>query len=285
MKNKAFFSLMLLFVSCNFFKAREHEEKVLARAYDKTLTIEEVAEIIPKNTSKTDSLDILNRYINSWVSKQLMLRNAEANLDYNEVEVERKILDYRYALLVYEYEKQYLSQHLDTVITSEEIEAYYKKNIDNFELKQNIIKGMFVKTPLQAPKLSKLKSLMQAKKKDYKAIRSFCYRFANNYVLADTMWNGFEEMMVNTPYSNIPDKVQFLKKTKFAETTDSTHAYFLSINDYKIVDQSSPFEFAKDQIVNIILNKRKLELVKKLEKEIYKKAQKNKDFEIYIENN
>jgi hypothetical protein len=40
-------------------------------------------------------------------------------------------------------------------------------------------------------------------------------------------------------------------------------------------------EFVKDDIRNIILNKRKVELAKKLEDDVFKEAQDDEDFEIY----
>jgi hypothetical protein len=43
----------------------------------------------------------------------------------------------------------------------------------------------------------------------------------------------------------------------------------------------SPFEYIKPTLKEVILNKRKLELIKKFEKEITDDAIKNNDYEIY----
>jgi len=257
----------------------------VARVYDHELTVEDIQGIMAGNISESDSVDLIDRYIKSWVSKQLLLRRAEGNTNYNKAEVERKVLDYKYALIVFEYQKQFVAENLDTTVSAKEIETYYQENIDNFELKQNIVKGMYIKVPSKMVRNNTLKKLLLAKNKNYKAIVSYCYRFASNYVLEDTVWTHFDDLIVNSPFSNIPDKVQFLKKTKFAEMSDESFTYLLLINDYKIVDQNSPLEFVKPQIVNIILNKRKQDLLQKLERDIYNKALKNKDFEILTENN
>jgi hypothetical protein len=270
--------------SCQYFKSKEGDGKVLAKVSGKTLLFEDIKDIIPAKASSRDCLDVVNRYVKSWVMKQLLLEQAESNLQYNEAEVERKLLDYKYALLVYEYEKKFIAENLDTTVTEKELEAYYKENIDNFELKQNIIKGIFIKMPKKAPRKDRIISLIREPKKNYRAIHSYCYRFASDYVLADTTWNNFEELIANSPFSNIPDKVQFLKKTKFAELSDSVNTYLLSIEDYKIEDQNSPYEFVKPQIQNIIINKRKISQIQKLERDIYNKALKNKDVEIFTEN-
>ncbi len=45
----------------------------------------------------------------------------------------------------------------------------------------------------------------------------------------------------------------------------------------------SPLEFETDNIRNIIINKRKLELINKMENDVYQKARNEEDIEIYKE--
>ena len=78
----------------------------------------------------------------------------------------------------------------------------------------------------------------------------------------------------------IPNKVQFLKATPYHETEDENFLYFLKVDEYRISDNVSPLEFVTDEIKNIILNKRKVDLAKKLEDEVYENALEHKDFEI-----
>jgi len=51
--------------------------------------------------------------------------------------------------------------------------------------------------------------------------------------------------------------------------------------DFKISEENSPLEYVRDDIVNIIINKRKIELTKQLEDQTIKAAQQRKDFEKY----
>jgi len=55
----------------------------------------------------------------------------------------------------------------------------------------------------------------------------------------------------------------------------------LKIDEYKISDNISPLEFVSGEIRNIILNKRKVELAKKLEDDVYENAAKRQDFEVF----
>jgi hypothetical protein len=260
----------------------ENGNKVIAKAEDKVLSQADLAGLAPKGTSAADSMDIINRYVDSWVKKQLLLTRAEQEVEFDEAEIERKILEYRYALMVYEYEKQYIHKHLDTIVSPKEIADYYKNNLANFELKQNIVQGYLAAIPLKAPKLDKAKNQIQSVRlQDSKEFKSYCYRFASFYSLEDSTWFNFEDLIRNTPFKDISNKVQFLKENKYAETKDDKNVYLLSIRQYKISSQTSPLDYVAQQIKDIILNKRKVSLTQELERKIYEEAKNKKKFEIY----
>lgn len=282
--------LITLFgTSCEFLKMKketkeEIKSKPVARVLDHYLYPEDLQGIVGTGISKEDSANLIQRYINSWARKQLLINEAASKIDFNEAELERKILDYRYALMVYEFEKQYVNTTLDQNLTSEEIQKYYDANKDKFELKQNIIRGLYIKVPSQAPRLTEVKKWMQSDKaQDLDDLKSYCLRFATSYSLEDSIWLNFDEIIKNTPLVAITNKVEFLKQNKFVDSKDDEFNYFIRIDEYRITDEISPLSFVEDQIRSIIINKRKVELAKNLEEEVFNKAVRNKDFEIYDE--
>src|SRR6185436_4289804 len=134
---------------------------------------------VSEGTSKEDSTVRIEAYVNSWIRKQLLIQEAARKIDINEADVERKILDYRFSLIAYEYQSYYVKQHLDTVISSDQIEQYYKNNIDNFILKQNIVQATFIKVPKTAPRTNKIKDMIFSdKEKDEKELKSYCLSFS-----------------------------------------------------------------------------------------------------------
>jgi hypothetical protein len=216
------------------------------------------------------------------VRKQLLINEAMKNIDINEAEVERKVLDYRYSLIGYEFQNFYIKQHMNDSVTEEEIQTYYKDHVDNFVLKQNIVRGTFIKVPKEAPRTKHVKDLMFSKKdKDINELKSYCLSFSSAYHLSDSTWIEFDKLAVNSPLAEIPNKIQFLKTIPYYETSDPQSMYFLKIDEYKISDNISPLEFVREDIKNIILNKRKVELAQKLEQDVYENAIKKKDFEVF----
>ncbi|HEY3403054.1 MAG TPA: peptidyl-prolyl cis-trans isomerase [Ohtaekwangia sp.] len=256
--------------------------QAVARVNDAFLYRDELSGFITPGTSAEDSTARVLAYINSWVRKQLLIQEATRKINIDEAEVERKILDYRYSIIAYEYQTYYIKEHLDTVISKEEIEAYYKANIDNFILKQNIVQATFIKVPENAPRIGKIKELIFAnREKEDKELKSYCLSFSAAYHISDSSWIVFDELVRNSPLAEIPNKIQFLKSNPYYETSAEGYLYFLKVDQYRISDNVSPLEFVKEDIRNIILNKRKVELALQLEEEVYKEAESDKEFEIY----
>jgi hypothetical protein len=277
----------LSLLSCDFIKIKKTEEfesarPAVARVDETYLYLDELTGVVPVASSKEDSTSRTEAYVNSWIRKQLLIRQASRQIDIDKVEVERKLLDYRYSLIAYEYQTQYIKQNLDTIVATSEIEKYYKEHVDNFVLKQNIVRATFLKIPQTAPRTKKIKDLIfSSREKDRAELKSYCLSFAAAYHLADSTWMQFDELVGTSPLAELPNKVQFLKRTPYYETTDETYLYFLKVEEYRISDNVSPLEFVSDEIANIILNRRKVELAKKLDEEVFNKAQQANEFEIF----
>ncbi len=282
------FGTLLSLTSCDLIrmKKEQSEEELgrrpVARVNDTFLYLDELEGIVTSNTPKEDSVARLTAYINSWIRKQVLINEALKRIDINEAEVERKILDYRYSLIGYQFQKLYIQQNMSKEVSDAEIQEYYNANLDNFILKQNIIRGTFIKVPQGAPRTNRIKDLIFSnKEKDKGDLKSYCLSFSTAYHLSDSTWIEFDKLVVNSPLAEIPNKIQFLKSYPYYETSDAGYLYYLKIDAYKISDNVSPLEFVKEDIKNIIINKRKVELARKLEDEVYEKAAENKDFEIY----
>jgi hypothetical protein len=283
------FVFLVIFISgCDLIKMKvnnaegDADRPAAARANGSYLYRDELIGIVAPGTPALDSTKLVEAYIDSWIRKQLLIQEASRKIDINEAQVERKILDYRYSIIAYEYQTYYIKQHLDTAVSYDEVEKYYKANIDNFILKQNIVQGTFVKVPKNAPRTGKIKELIfSTREKDENELKSYCLSFSVAYHISGSNWIAFDDLVKNSPLVEIPNKIQFLKSNPYFETSDDNYLYFLRVRQYRILDNISPLEFVMDDIKNIILNKRKVELAKKLEDEVYKYALDQNEFEIF----
>ena len=288
-------SIFLIFIfaaslmsACDLIKIKgnnsggEEGRQAVARTNNSYLYKDELMGIVAPGTPSADSTKLVEAYINSWIRKQLLIQEASRKIDINEAEVERKVLDYRYSIIAYEYQNQFVNKNLDTSVSNAEIEQYYKDNVDNFILKQNIVQATFVKVPQNAPRTNKIKELMYANnEQERQELKSYCLSFSAAYHISDSSWMVFDDLVKNSPLAEIPNKIQFLKTNPYYETSDTKFLYFLRVERYRISDNVSPLEFVKDDIRNIILNRRKVTLAKKLEDDVFKAAKDDDDFEIF----
>jgi hypothetical protein len=280
--------LIATITSCDLVKVKDeittaqNKPQPLARVNNNYLYASEIEGIVSTDASAADSVNLMNAYVNNWIRKQLLIDEATARIDFDEAEIQRKILDYRYSLIAYEYKSYYINQHLNKEVTEEEIRKYYEENQDNFPLKQNIIRGKFIRVPKDAPNSSKIRTLIYSTRENkMEELRTYCFSYALMYSLEDSVWINFDDIIKNTPLAEIPNKVDFLRRTKYTESSDETSKYYLLIKEYKKTDDIAPLAVVKDQVIDIIINKRKVELARNLEKEVYDKAVKTNAFEIY----
>ncbi len=263
-------------------KGSDESRKPVARVNQSFLYLDELKGIVPKDATAGDSAARISSYVTSWIRKQLLLNEAAKNIDINEAEVERRVEEYRYSLIGYEFQNFYIKKNLNDSVSSTEIAAYYKTHLDNFVLKQNIVQGTYIKIPKTAPRIQRVKTLVFSDKaKDMEELKSYCLSFSAEYQLPDSTWIELDKLVANSPMATIPDKIQFLRNYRYYETNDQDFLYFLKVDAFKIADNVSPVEFVESEIKNIILNKRKVELAKKLEDEVYENGVKRKEFEVF----
>lgn len=277
---------MLLFVSCKYFVKKEdpkvNKADIVAEIYDKKLYKSDLKGLISSATSTQDSIAITNQFIKNWINKQLLLQIAEANIAVEELEIDKKVNDYRFQLIVYEYKKNYIYEKLNRDVSEQEILEYYNANKEDFELKENIIRCNYLKLPLNAPKLDKAILWFKSPKESNKnKIKEYAYENSLKYSFEDSAWVKFNDVIEGTELKKITDKTSFIERNKYIQTQDSNFIYLFEIVDYKLLNNTSPIEFVHDIIQNIIINKRKTIIIKQLEQDIYNNADKNKLFKIY----
>jgi hypothetical protein len=271
--------LLILMVACK----TKNDEKIIATAFDNTLYQSDIIGIVPKGSSKIDSTTIIKNYINNWVRQKIVLHKAEKNLNSEQKDFTQQIEDYQNSLIIYTYESKLINQLLDTNVSDQEIQNYYNANSDNFQLKDNIIKVNYVKLELKSPLKAKIKNMLFSKKEDVNIknqLIDICSENAVNFYLDDDAWLLFDDLLKEIPIETY-DQEAYLKSNRTIETKDDNFYYLINIKDFKTRESVSPLSFERDNIRNIIINKRKLELIQKMHKEVFDEATKNNDFKIY----
>lgn len=246
------------------------------------LYYDEMPRFIQRGINETDSVAIIQNYINKWAKRELLLQKAEENLSPElKDEIAKQLEETRTNLVIYQYQRQMMLEKMDTVLTETELENYYVANEKSFILGSNIVKALFIKLPVETPDLDKIKLLARSNEQDdLQQFESYCYQFAEKFDDFNEEWVPMDRLSVELQ-EDIENEENFLKKNTFFETSDSISVYLISIRDYRLRSSLAPFEYVKNDIKRIIWNSRRLEYIQSLENGIYNEALKENSFKIY----
>lgn len=278
--NKSILFLLIFLTSCTaFFKKKS--ERVLARVHDEYLYESDLKGVFTPGVVQKDSLSITKSFIENWIRQKLIIHQAEKNLSEGQMDFSMQLENYKNSLIIYEYENALIRQNLDTLITDEELQNYYDDNQQNFLLKDNLIQIQYVKLPIKSGNIRQFKKLLASNNQDDKnTLSELCEKQASDYFLDDQNWLLFNDLLKQIPVKTY-NQEDFLKNHREFECQDSMFMYLVRFKDFKIKESVSPFSFEKQRIRDIILNKRKIELIKRMQDDIYANARKKNIFEIY----
>lgn len=237
---------------------------------------------IPKFTSQESGGDTLAQrklFIDNWVKEKLLLQKALDNLSDNSVSFEKQLENYRNSLLIYTFENQLINQKLDTVVTKKELRKYYNSNAENFKLREDVIKAVFVASLNNAPNIDSLEHWMYKDLAYYKEdLMSFCSQFAIACHLDTLEWIALAKIK---KIGNLPlDKKLNLTSGKNV-IQDSLKSMYINSFQLKEKGEIAPFSWVKNELKSIILNKRKIELIANVKQEIYESATLKEEYEVY----
>lgn len=272
--------ILILLNSCNNWI--QVNEEVVARIGTSYLYKKDLVDIIKTPISKSDSLLKLNSFIDNWARKQLILQQAKIILPESTlIELETMIKDYRDDLFINSYRKAVINKNLDTIINYSEINMFLNNNKEIFRLKAPLFKVRYIHVPPYNVDKEKIKlSFQRFNYNDKVFLDSLSYQFST-YLLSDSLWINKSNLISKVSFLNQNNFDRLIKKSKFYNIEDTLGVYLFFIKDLLKEGELAPNEIFTSKIKNIILNKRKQELIKQFEKDILQDAIKSKTFEKY----
>jgi hypothetical protein len=276
------FLTAILFASCGTSsKDEETKEKLVAQVGTENLTEKDYRKDLIHGDTKEDSIAFAKKIIENWVLENLLYQEALTKLEPEEIDVDKQVDDYKKQLINYIYETKLIENNLDTVVSNEEIQDYYNLNIDNFVLKDNIVKVNYFKIPIQSKEIPKLKRLVYSTaEKDRQQLQELCVQNAESYFLNDSLWLLLDDIKRDIPQMKGPLEYNVVKG-RIIEFGDAEAYYYLKIKDVKIKNSASPIAFEKANIKTFIVNGRKIKLIQAYKQQLLEKAKASKTFKVF----
>ncbi|GGW70623.1 hypothetical protein GCM10008085_23350 [Winogradskyella epiphytica] len=258
------------------------DENPIARVNESYLYESDIEGLVPKGTSKEDSILMVNAYVNRWARQLLLMDGALVNLpEKKQDEFAKLVSQYKNDLYTKAYLEGLVKKNIDTLVEQEEAEKFYEANKESFKLNDDLIQFRYISLPLNPINLDTItKRFKRFEANDIAYLDSISVQF-KSYSLNDSLWIKLNRVVEKIPIITNSNKDQLLKKTNFLQLKDSLNLYLMQVNDVRLQNDYAPLDYVSTSIKKIVINKRKLELIKQLENDITKDAIKNNKFQTY----
>ena len=275
---KRCFLFLLLLISCDFNK--KSDDNYVARVGEEFLSYSYLNDLIPKNISVEDSVELANKIISEWATSKLLLQNAQNNLNDNEKEsIDEKSKKYRENLILSDYKNKISKNNPDTVVTDNEIKVFFENNSKNFTLYNEIIQGRYLKLNKNNFNINEIKRRFNR----FNVVDRYFFDSISiqllNYSFNDSTWINKNLFFNKIPNLNNDEIQRIVKNNLFYIKEDSLALYLIKINKYKKANDYAPLDYIYERIRELISNRKRIDYLIKIEKELIEDALIKKTYE------
>ncbi|MBP5290407.1 MAG: hypothetical protein J6Y76_03210 [Paludibacteraceae bacterium] len=272
MKKLLYIPLVLSLSACTLFN--EHRARftggddVVAELGSHKLYRSELEAVTSMAVDNDDSVQMADAYIRQWATDLLFYEKANARED---AEVEALVEDYRRSLYLHRYEERLIERKMPKSVHKDSIRAFYEANQDLFLLREDILKGVLMIVPTDAPHPERVKKWLAEPEENIQHIEKYAYQYASGYQLFTKDWVSGNQILIRMPFDE-PGFASKLRSNDYIEMRDSTSLYMLRITDKHFVGEPMPLEYADPQIRAVILQKRQVDFIRGYRDALYEDA-------------
>jgi adenine/guanine phosphoribosyltransferase-like PRPP-binding protein len=275
--------LILLILSCiilagcsNF--SNNNSNNLVARAGENFLYEND----LPEYTSKDDSIIKISSFIEAWAKEKVLYDLSMINLSQSKrAEIDQLVENYKVDLYINSYKDLIVNSKIDSIVTTEQIDSFYTLNINNFKLNENLVKYRYVKVPNDNININRIRRyIVRVNEQDRYFLDSLNFQFAD-LKLNDSTWFTERDVISSIDFINQNNKSKYFIKNRLFTIEESNYTNFFIVDDILRSGNIPPISYLYERIKSTVVNQRKLNLLKNLNKEILNDALKSRKYEVY----
>ena len=232
---------------------------------------EDLQSVLPADLSKDDSLLFAEHYIRNWAEDVLLYEKAQSNIP-NSDEIDKLVENYRKALIMHTYQQELINQTLSEEISEAELTGYYEKHQELFKVERPLMKGLFIKVPLTAPQLGSVRRWYKTETREaVEHLEKYSLQNAVKYEYFYNKWVPVTDVLDLIPLKEASPE-QYVDKHRHVELKDTAFYYFLNVSDYRGAGEEKPYEFARSEVKDLLVNQKRVNFMEQVKNDLYQQA-------------
>tara|TARA_E500000178_G_C16948199_1_gene719882 strand:+ start:118 stop:954 length:837 start_codon:yes stop_codon:yes gene_type:complete len=277
LKRYLFIFTALLLTTCSTISDNNSND-LIARAGENFLYQNQ----LPSFSSEEDSILRYLNYIETWAKEKILYDLSLSNLSQSKKnDLDLLVEKYKVDLYINSYKDLIVNSRIDSIVTDEEIESFYNRNIYNFKLNENLLKYRYLKVPSDNININRIRRYIQRlNESDREFLDSLNFQFAD-LKINDTMWFTEREVISSIEFINQKNKSNYMRINRLYEFEDDQYTNYFIVKDLLKSGNIPPLSYLYDRIKSNVINQRKLSLIQNINKEILNDALKSSKYEVF----
>lgn len=269
--------LALSALSCQSPEVDQQAEHI-ARVGDEYLSLEQAKKAIPSFIYKEDSAAALEQYRQQWIERKLVLREADKMNLRQQEEIQQRLQQAQDEILREALRAHIITSEVDTIVSDQEVEAYYEANKEHFMLGERYVQYRHLKTQNIEDARTAKRALQSGTPWD---------EVADNYAMEPP--DAIDNARKYQPISEVLNDNEIMRR--YLQTIDINEIspiqrvnsvyQFVQLTGRREQNETADKEWIMDKVKNwIILDKRQRKFNSYL-KNLYLKAESNNEIDVY----
>ena len=271
-------TLLCLFLeSCSNFSNND-SNNLIARAGENFLYEDD----LPNYVSSDDSLIKISNFIETWAKEKVLYDLSIINLSQlKRAQIDKLVDNYRVDLYINSYKDLIVNSRIDSIVTNEQIDSFYSMNSNNFKLNENLVKYRYIKVPDDNININRIRRyIVRMNEQDRYFLDSLNFQFAD-LKLDDSIWFTERDVIASINFIDQSNKSKYFIKDRLFKIDESNYTNFFIVDEILKSGNIPPKSYLYDRIKATIINQRKLDILKSINKEILNDALKSRKYEVY----
>ena len=183
-------------------------------------------------------------------------------------------------MITHNYEVALAQEKLDSIISKQELAAFYDKNKEQYQLETPIIRCHFLKAKLPLAGGNQLRQLWNSNKpEDLVKLIQYCEEFDVDNILTDSTWYDVEDIAAEWPpgtltANNVSSKRDFSQR-------DAEYQYYFRLVEARNRKDIAPLSYIEKQARKVILHNRKIKLISATKEELYEREMRSGIIQVF----